>query len=53
VEMNAAGISWQVQVWCQSGDFIAVRQATMREVKVALDAAEIAFSVTPTIDPKR
>ena len=53
VEMNAAGITWQVQVWSQSADFIAVRQATIREVKIALDAAEIAFAVAPTIDPKR
>jgi len=40
-------------VWCQSGDFIAVRQATIREVKIALDAAEIAFAVAPPVDVKR
>ena len=40
-------------MWSQSGDFIAVRQATIREVKVALDAAEIAFAVTPPADVKR
>jgi len=53
VEMAAAGITWQVQVWSQSGDFIAVRQATIREVKIALDAAEIAFAVAPPVDVKR
>lgn len=49
-EMTAAGITWQIHVWSQSGDFIAVRQATLREIKVALDKAGIAFavSVSPT-----
>ena len=37
----------------QSADFIAVRQATMREVKVALDAADISFAVAPPVDVKR
>jgi small-conductance mechanosensitive channel len=53
VEMTASGVTWQVQVWSQSADFIAVRQATMREVKVALDAADISFAVAPPVDVKR
>ncbi len=53
VDMASVGMTWQVQVWSRSGDFLSVRQATIREVKVALDSAGIAFAMPPTIDPKR
>lgn len=48
VDLSPTGITWQVQVWSQFGDFLAVRQATMREIKVALDTAGIAFAVAHT-----
>ncbi len=53
LELTSAGLIWQIQVWSAAGEFLAVRQATMREVKVALDAAGIPFAVTPGAEAKR
>lgn len=41
VALGGSSIDWQVRVWCNTADYFAVKQATTRAVKVALDAAEI------------
>jgi len=40
-ELGASSIDWTVRVWCQTGDYWAVREAVTRAVKVELDAAGI------------
>ncbi len=32
-----SSVNWQVRVWANNADFLAVRQATIRQVKIALD----------------
>jgi small conductance mechanosensitive channel len=39
--LGASSVDWSVRVWCNSGDFGAVKQATIRAVKKALDDAGI------------
>jgi len=39
--LGASSVDWSVRVWCNSGDFGAVKQATTRAVKKALDDAGI------------
>jgi len=41
VALGSSSMDWQVRVRCNSADYCAVKQATTRAVKVALDAAEI------------
>ena len=41
VELGASSVDWQVRVWANSGDFFPVKEATIRAVKQALDAAGI------------
>jgi len=43
VDMTTGGVTWQVQVWTLASDFLRVRQATIREIKVGLDEARIAL----------
>jgi small conductance mechanosensitive channel len=39
--MGASSIDWSVRVWANSPDFLAVKDRLTRDVKVALDRAEI------------
>ena len=39
--LGASSVDWQVRVWCKTSDYWSVWQATTREVKVSLDAANI------------
>lgn len=39
--LGASSVDWSVRVWCNSGDFGAVKQATIRAVKKSLDDAGI------------
>ncbi len=39
--LGGSSVDWQVRVWAPSADFLAVKQATIREVKIALDTAGI------------
>lgn len=48
-ELGTAGVSWQVQVWTSSANYIVVRQSVLRETKMALDAAGIAFALPPGV----
>jgi small conductance mechanosensitive channel len=41
LELGASSVDWSVRVWCNSGDFGSVKQATIRAVKLALDGAGI------------
>ncbi|GAB5518070.1 MAG: mechanosensitive ion channel [Rhodothermales bacterium] len=41
VALGGSSIDWQVRVWCNTADFFAVKEATTRAVKQALDAADI------------
>lgn len=38
---GASSVDWEVRVWAPASDFLAVKQATIRSVKVALDQAGI------------
>jgi small conductance mechanosensitive channel len=40
-ELGGSSIDWSIRVWSTTEDFWTVREATVREVKVALDAAGI------------
>jgi len=40
-ELGASSVDWQVRVWANTPDFFDVRQATIRQVKLALDEAGI------------
>lgn len=53
LDMTTSGVSWQVQVWAPAADFLKVRQATMREIKVALDEARIALALAQQTTPIR
>ncbi|MSR44320.1 MAG: mechanosensitive ion channel family protein [Phycisphaerales bacterium] len=50
MELGAQGVEWQARVWCKNSDYLAVRQALVREVKSALDRAGIGIAA-PWIDP--
>ena len=39
--LGASSVDWSVRVWANKDDFLAVKQATIREVKYALDNAGI------------
>jgi small conductance mechanosensitive channel len=39
--LGASSIDWQVRVWCATGDFWGVHQATVRATKQALDGAGV------------
>ncbi|MEM1095088.1 MAG: mechanosensitive ion channel domain-containing protein [Bacteroidota bacterium] len=41
VALGGSSIDWQVRVWCNTADYFAVKEATTRAVKMALDAADI------------
>ena len=41
MELGASSVDWQVRIWCKSSDYWAVREATTRAVKLALDGAGI------------
>jgi small conductance mechanosensitive channel len=41
LELGASSVNWSVRVWAKKEDFGAVKQATMRAVKMALDEAGI------------
>ncbi len=53
LDIAASGISWQVQVWGEAATYLQVRQATLREVKIALDQAGIPFAVNPSLESVR
>ncbi len=40
-ELGGSSINWEVRVWAPTPDFLAVKQATLRAVKKALDEAGI------------
>ncbi len=40
-ELGASSVDWVVRVWCQTGDFWAVKEATTRAIKMELDGANI------------
>ncbi|MDY7096273.1 MAG: mechanosensitive ion channel family protein, partial [Acidobacteriota bacterium] len=40
-ELGGSSIDWSVRVWSTTADFWTVREATVRQVKVALDEAGI------------
>lgn len=39
--LGGSSIDWQVRVWCNSADYFAVKDRLTRDVKVALDKANI------------
>ncbi len=39
--LGASSVDWQVRVWSPRADFLAVKEATIRAVKIALDEAGI------------
>lgn len=45
LELAGSSVNWSVRVWAPTKDFLAVKQALIREIKVQLDAAglEIPF----------
>jgi len=49
LSLGDSSVNWSVRVWAPSGDFGAVKQATVRAVKVALDEAGIEIPY-PTMD---
>lgn len=51
LELGSLGVEWQVRVWCLTGDHLAVRQALLREVKIALDRAGIAIAQSVVDSP--
>jgi len=40
-ELGSSSVQWAVRVWCNSGDFWAVKERLTRQVKVSLDQAGI------------
>ncbi len=40
-ELGASSVDWSIRVWAKTSDFFPVREATIREVKLALDEAGI------------
>lgn len=43
LELAGSSVNWEVRVWTNSADFGTVKQAAIRSVKLALDAAEISI----------
>jgi len=41
LELGASSVDWSVRVWANQADFLAVKQAAIRQVKMALDEAGI------------
>lgn len=41
VGLGGSSVDWQVRVWAETGEYLAIRQATIRAVKMALDEAGI------------
>ncbi|MFP4356126.1 MAG: mechanosensitive ion channel family protein [Phycisphaerae bacterium] len=41
IELGDSSINWQVRVWAPADEYLAVRDATVRAVKQALDAADL------------
>ncbi|MEM6330908.1 MAG: mechanosensitive ion channel domain-containing protein [Planctomycetota bacterium] len=39
--LGGSSVDWSVRVWAPTGDYLAVKQALLREIKVRLDAAGI------------
>ncbi|MEM6798224.1 MAG: mechanosensitive ion channel domain-containing protein [Planctomycetota bacterium] len=39
--LGASSVDWSVRVWAPTGDYLTVKQALLREIKVRLDAAGI------------
>ncbi len=40
-ELGASSIDWQIRLWAKTSDYFAVKDACIREVKLALDRADI------------
>ena len=40
-QFGGSSVDWEVRVWAKRGDFLAVKQATLRAIKLALDEAGI------------
>ncbi len=43
LELAGSSVNWEVRVWANASEFGAVKQAAIRSVKMALDAAEISI----------
>jgi small conductance mechanosensitive channel len=41
MELGASSVDWSVRVWASAADFLDVRQATVRSIKMVLDEAGI------------
>lgn len=41
--LGDSSVNWQVRVWANSADFLAVRQATIRQIKMTLDEKGLAI----------
>jgi len=41
VDLGASSVNWSVRVWARTSEFMDIKQATIRSVKMALDEAEI------------
>lgn len=39
--LGASSVDWQLRIWCNTGDYWDVYQATIRDAKKALEAADI------------
>ncbi|MCA9268862.1 MAG: mechanosensitive ion channel [Planctomycetales bacterium] len=39
--LGASSVDWRVSVWAKADDFLAIKQATIRAVKMSLDQADI------------
>ncbi|MEM9185071.1 MAG: mechanosensitive ion channel domain-containing protein [Planctomycetota bacterium] len=39
--LGGSSVDWSVRVWAPTSDYLAVKQALLREIKLRLDAAEI------------
>ncbi len=40
-ELGASSVDWQIRLWAKTADYFAVKDACIREVKLALDRADI------------
>ncbi|MFT4569307.1 MAG: small conductance mechanosensitive channel [Hyphomicrobiaceae bacterium] len=49
VGLGGSSVDWQVRVWGLTSDYLAIRQATIRAVKIALDEAGIGIPF-PQVD---
>ena len=43
LDLGASSVNWSVRVWAPTSEFLNVKQATIRAVKMALDEAEISI----------